>query len=173
MTEKEALYEKEDFSNDDGIRISELEDEFGELEGWNAEADASKMLSNVGIPQEFLNVEMKQLEGWQKVRVLLAQALFGNPDILLLDEPTNQLDVETCEIQSEFLSFRIELDSQNHIFECPVEQTSAAIGLTQPVDRHGIIRHQLLRVLEFSDRECGLAVREVVDPHIAERSADA
>jgi len=96
ITEKDALYAKEDFAEKDGIRASELEGEFAELDGWNAESDAGKLLSNVGIPQELLDVEMKQLEGSQKVRVLLAQALFGNPDILLLDEPTNHLDVETC-----------------------------------------------------------------------------
>ncbi len=94
--EKNALYEKEDFSDEDGMRAATLEGEFAELDGWNVEVAAAKLLSNVGIPQEFHDVEMKQLEGWQKVRVLLAQALFGNPDILLLDEPTNQLDVETC-----------------------------------------------------------------------------
>ncbi|MDP8258445.1 MAG: ATP-binding cassette domain-containing protein [Candidatus Aadella gelida] len=96
MAEKDEIYSKEDFSDDDGMRVSALEGEFTELDGWNAEADAAKLLSNVGISQELLDVEMKQLEGWQKVRVLLAQALFGNPDILLLDEPTNHLDVETC-----------------------------------------------------------------------------
>ncbi len=96
MTEKDALYSKEDFSDEDGMRISELEGEFSELDGWNAEPDAAKLLNNVGIPEELLDVGMKQLEGGQKVRVLLAQALFGNPDILLLDEPTNHLDVETC-----------------------------------------------------------------------------
>ena len=103
MTERDMLYEKEDFSNEDGIRISELEDEFFELDGWNAEADAAKLLDDVGIPQELLHVKMKQIEGWQKVRVLLAQALFGNPDILLLDEPTNHLNVETCIWLEEFL----------------------------------------------------------------------
>ncbi len=96
ITEKNAIYEKENFSDEDGVRASVLEGEFNELNGWNVEAEAAKLLSEMGISQEFLNVEMKQLEGWQKVRVLLAQALFGNPDILLLDEPTNQLDVETC-----------------------------------------------------------------------------
>jgi len=96
MTEKDAIYEKENFSDEDGMRVSHLEGEFAELDGWNAESDAAKLLSNVGIGPELLDVEMKQLEGRQKVRVLLAQALFGNPDILLLDEPTNHLDVETC-----------------------------------------------------------------------------
>jgi ATPase subunit of ABC transporter with duplicated ATPase domains len=103
MAERDALYGKEDFSDSDGMKVSELEGKFAELDGWNAEADASKLLRNVGIPQELLNVKMKQLEGWQKVRVLLAQALFGNPDILLLDEPTNHLDVETCEWLESFL----------------------------------------------------------------------
>ncbi|MDP8299827.1 MAG: ATP-binding cassette domain-containing protein [Candidatus Tantalella remota] len=96
MDEKDALYGKEDFSDEDGMKVSVLEGEFAEIDGWNAESDAAKLLSNVGIPQELLEVKMKQLEGWQKVRVLLAQALFGDPDILLLDEPTNYLDVETC-----------------------------------------------------------------------------
>jgi ATPase subunit of ABC transporter with duplicated ATPase domains len=103
MAERDALYGKEDFSDSDGMKVSELEGKFAELDGWNAETDASKLLRNVGIPQELLNVKMKQLEGWQKVRVLLAQALFGNPDILLLDEPTNHLDVETCEWLESFL----------------------------------------------------------------------
>jgi len=103
MTEKDALYGKENFSDADGMRVSELEGKFVELDGWNAEAAASKLLRNVGIPQELLDVKMKHLEGWQKVRVLLAQALFGNPDILLLDEPTNHLDVATCEWLEGFL----------------------------------------------------------------------
>jgi len=96
MTEKDAIYEKKNFSDKDGMRAAVLEGEFADLDGWNVEVDAAKLLGNVGISQELLNTKMKQLEGWQKVRVLLAQALFGNPDILLLDEPTNQLDVETC-----------------------------------------------------------------------------
>ena len=96
MTEKNAIYEKKEFSEKDGMRAAVLEGEFAELGGWDVEVGAAKLLNNVGIPQELLNMEMKQLEGWQKVRVLLARALFGNPDILLLDEPTNQLDVETC-----------------------------------------------------------------------------
>jgi ATPase subunit of ABC transporter with duplicated ATPase domains len=104
MEEKEALYSKDDFSDSDGMRASKLEGEFAELDGWNAESDAAKLLSNVGIPQELLDAEMRQLEGRQKVRVLLAQALFGNPDILLLDEPTNHLDVETCVWLENFLS---------------------------------------------------------------------
>ena len=103
MTEKDALYAKEDFSEEDGNRAAELEGEFADLEGWNAESDAAKLLSDLGIPEDLCNVAMKQLEAGQKVRVLLAQALFGNPDILLLDEPTNHLDVETCMWLEEFL----------------------------------------------------------------------
>ncbi len=103
MTEKDAIYAKENFSDTDGVRASELESEFEELNGWNAESDAAKLLSELGLPDEFHNMQMKQLEAGQKVRVLLAQALFGNPDILLLDEPTNHLDVETCMWLEEFL----------------------------------------------------------------------
>ncbi|MBF0252701.1 MAG: ATP-binding cassette domain-containing protein [Candidatus Omnitrophica bacterium] len=96
MKAKEEIYAKEEFTDEDGMEVAHLESEFAELDGWNAESDAAKLLSNVGIEQDLLEVQMKHLEGWQKVRVLLAQALFGNPDILLLDEPTNHLDVETC-----------------------------------------------------------------------------
>ncbi|MCK5215424.1 MAG: ATP-binding cassette domain-containing protein [Candidatus Omnitrophica bacterium] len=103
MTEKDALYAKEDFSDADGTRAAELEGEFADLEGWNAESDAAKLLSDLGIPEDLCDIPMKQLESGQKVRVLLAQALFGNPDILLLDEPTNHLDVETCLWLEEFL----------------------------------------------------------------------
>lgn len=103
MNEKDALYAKPDFSDDDGMRVSELEGEFAELNGWSAEPDAGKLLSDLGIPTELHQVPMKQLESGQKVRVLLAQALFGNPDILLLDEPTNHLDVETCMWLEDFL----------------------------------------------------------------------
>ncbi|MFH1856987.1 MAG: ATP-binding cassette domain-containing protein [Candidatus Omnitrophota bacterium] len=103
MIEKDAIYAHESFSDEDGIRIAELEAEFSDLNGWDAEPDAAKLLSNLGIPEEFHALQMSQLEAGQKVRVLLAQALFGNPDILLLDEPTNHLDVETCMWIEEFL----------------------------------------------------------------------
>jgi ATPase subunit of ABC transporter with duplicated ATPase domains len=103
ISQKDALYAKADFSDADGIRASELEGEFSEMGGWNAEADAAKLLSDLGVREEFHALTMKQLEGGQKVRVLLAQALFGNPDVLLLDEPTNQLDVDTCMWLEEFL----------------------------------------------------------------------
>ena len=103
MQEKDALYAKADFSDDDGMRVSELEGRFAEMDGWNAEAQAGKLLGDLGIAENMHSLQMKQLEASQKVRVLLAQALFGNPDILLLDEPTNQLDMETCMWLEEFL----------------------------------------------------------------------
>ena len=103
ITEKDALYSKTPFSDEDGIRASELEGEFADLQGWSAESDAAKLLSDLGIEESLHAAQMKQLEAGQKVRVLLAQALFGNPDILLLDEPTNHLDVEACMWLEEFL----------------------------------------------------------------------
>ena len=104
MTEKDAIYAKADFSDADGMRASELEAEFADMNGWTADADAAKLLTDVGIPTEMHARQMSQLEGGDKVRVLLAQALFGNPDILLLDEPTNHLDVETCMWLEDFLA---------------------------------------------------------------------
>ncbi len=104
MTEKDAIYAKPDFSDADGMRASELEGEFAEMNGWDAESDAAKLLAELGIPTDMHQQQMSQLEGGAKVRVLLAQALFGNPDILLLDEPTNHLDVETCIWLEDFLS---------------------------------------------------------------------
>ncbi len=103
MQEKDALYAKPDFSEADGVRASELEAEFEALHGWDAETEAAQMLSGLGIKEEFHRRKMKELEAGQKVRVLLAQALFGNPDILLLDEPTNHLDVESIMWLEEFL----------------------------------------------------------------------
>lgn len=104
MIEKDELYAKTPFTDEDGIRAGELEEEFGELDGWSVEAEAAKVLSSLGIPDEFHSQKMKQLEASMKVRVLLAQALCGNPDILLLDEPTNHLDMETCMWLEEFLA---------------------------------------------------------------------
>lgn len=101
--EKDAIYMKEDFSDADGIRASELEAEFAELDGWNAESDAATLLNGLGIPTEEHNTVMKDLPGALKVKVLLAQALFGNPDILLLDEPTNHLDLDAIAWLEEFL----------------------------------------------------------------------
>ena len=103
ITEKDAIYAMENFTDKDGIRIAELDEKFADMGGWNAESDAAKLLNNLGIPEKFHVLGMKQLEAGQKVRVLLSQALFGNPDILLLDEPTNHLDIETCMWLEEFL----------------------------------------------------------------------
>ncbi|EIM78037.1 ABC transporter [Nitritalea halalkaliphila LW7] len=103
MEEKDAIYMKADFSEEDGIRASELEGEFAEMDGWNAESDAAALLSGLGISEELHYEQMKNLAGNQKVRVLLAQALFGNPDILILDEPTNDLDAETIKWLEDFL----------------------------------------------------------------------
>lgn len=104
MKEKEEIYAKEDFSEEDGIKAGELEATFAEMDGWNAESDAATLLSNLGIKEEVHYKLMKELDGNQKVRVLLAQALFGNPDILLLDEPTNDLDLETISWLEDFLA---------------------------------------------------------------------
>lgn len=104
MAEKNALYEKPDFSDADGIRVSELEEKFAELEGWNAESDAANLLSGLGIKEELHYSQMKDLSGKEKVRVLLARALFGKPDNLLLDEPTNDLDLETVMWLENYLS---------------------------------------------------------------------
>ncbi len=103
IAEKDAIYARTPFTDADGMRASELEAEFSELNGWTADSDAAKLLSDLGIEESLHNVPMKQLEAGQKVRVLLAQALFGNPDILLLDEPTNHLDVESSMWLEEFL----------------------------------------------------------------------
>lgn len=91
MKEKDELYSKPDFSDEDGVKAAELESKFAELDGWNAEADASKLLQSLGIPEDMHQSKMSELPEAEKVKVLLAQALFGNPDILLLDEPTNGL----------------------------------------------------------------------------------
>ena len=103
MKEKDAIYAKEDFTDADGIRASELEGEFAEMDGWNAESDAATLLNGLGIETELHDKQMSQLEGSKKVKVLLAKALFGNPDILLLDEPTNHLDLDAIAWLEEFL----------------------------------------------------------------------
>lgn len=104
MKEKDAIYAKPDFSEEDGNRAAELEAEFGEMNGWNAESDAAMLLTNVGIPVETHYTIMKDLTGKDKVKILLTQAIFGNPDILLLDEPTNDLDVETISWLENYLA---------------------------------------------------------------------
>ncbi len=103
MREKDAIYAKADFSDEDGTRAAELEGEFGELDGWNAESNAGSLLSALGIPEGKHQRLVKELDDSEKVRVLLAQALFGAPDILLLDEPTNHLDVDSILWLEEFL----------------------------------------------------------------------
>lgn len=104
MSERDALYAKADFTDEDGIRSGELEVKFGEMNGYEAEAEAAVLLNGLGIPEKLLQKRMKELDGSDKVRVLLAQALFANPDILLLDEPTNQLDLKSIKWLEHFLS---------------------------------------------------------------------
>ena len=104
MKEKDAIYAKEDFSDEDGMRASELEAEFAELNGWEAESDASKLIQGLGLSDEYLYRQMSELKESEKVKVLLAQALFGNPDIILLDEPTNGLDIDAVMWLENFLS---------------------------------------------------------------------
>ena len=103
MVEKDAIYAKPDFSEEDGMRTGELEAEFADLEGWNAETDAAALLSNLGIDESKHYLNMEELSSDLKVRVLLAQALFGNPDVLILDEPTNDLDIHTISWLEDFL----------------------------------------------------------------------
>lgn len=104
MKQREALYAKEDFTDEDGLKVSELEEKFAELDGWNAESDAASLLSGLGIKEDKHYVLMSELNNKEKVRVMLAQALYGNPDNLLLDEPTNDLDMETVTWLEEYLS---------------------------------------------------------------------
>ena len=104
MQQKDALYAKEDFTEEDGILASELEAEFAELDGWEAESNASKLIQGLGLPEELLYQQMADLSGNEKVKVLLAQALFGNPDIILMDEPTNHLDIDAIAWLEDFLS---------------------------------------------------------------------
>jgi len=104
MKEKDALYAKEEFSDEDGVRAAELEEKFAELDGWNAESDAAILLSGLGIKEDLHYRQMSELSGKEKVRVMLAQALYGNPDNLLLDEPTNDLDLDTVEWLEDYLA---------------------------------------------------------------------
>lgn len=103
MKEKDAIYMKEDFSDEDGIRAAELEGEFAELDGWEAEPEAAVLLQGLNIPEELHDQKMSELTAGQKVKVLLAQSLFGKPDVLLLDEPTNGLDTRSINWLEEFL----------------------------------------------------------------------
>jgi ATPase subunit of ABC transporter with duplicated ATPase domains len=104
MKEKDAIYAKAEFTDEDGIRVGELEADFAEMDGWNAESDAAELLSNLGVKEIMHYSLMKDLSGNEKVRILLAQAIFGNPDVLLLDEPTNDLDVNTIAWLENFLA---------------------------------------------------------------------
>ena len=103
MLEKDAIYAKEDFSDEDGIKASELEGEFADMDGWTAESEASSLLQGLGIGIELHEKKVKELNGKEKVKVLLAQAIFGKPGILILDEPTNHLDVKSIIWLQEFL----------------------------------------------------------------------
>ena len=119
MKEKEVIYAKEDFTDEDGIRASELEGEFATMNGWEAESDAAALLNGLGIETELHYTLMSDLTGAQKVKVLLAQALFGSPDILLLDEPTNHLDLESITALNEGLidyKGTLLFDSHDHQF---------------------------------------------------------
>ena len=101
--EKDALYAKEDFSDEDGIRAAELEGEYAEMGGWESESDASRLVQGLGLPESILYENMADITDSEKVKILLAQALFGSPDIILLDEPTNQLDLDAIEWLEEFI----------------------------------------------------------------------
>lgn len=104
MQEKDALYAKEDFSEEDGVKASELEAEFAEMDGWEAESNVSKLVQGLGLSEDLLYCQMSDLSGNEKVKILLAQALFGNPDIILMDEPTNHLDIDAIAWLEDFLS---------------------------------------------------------------------
>ena len=104
MQQKDALYAKEDFTEEDGDRAGQLESEFAELNGWEAESDASKLIQGLGLSEDILYSQMSTLSGNEKVKVLLAQALFGNPDIIMLDEPTNHLDIDAISWLEDFLA---------------------------------------------------------------------
>ena len=103
MQEKDAIYAKPDFSEEDGNRASELEAKFADMDGWNAESDAAALLSGLGIKESDHYKTLRELDGTQRVRILLAQALFGNPDVLILDEPTNDLDIQTISWLEDYL----------------------------------------------------------------------
>ena len=104
MKQREELYAKTDFTDEDGLKVSELEEKFAELDGWNAESDAASLLSGLGIKEDKHYMLMGELSGKEKVRVMLAQALYGNPDNLLLDEPTNDLDIQTLAVLEDYIA---------------------------------------------------------------------
>lgn len=129
IKDKEALYSKADFSDEDGIKVSELEEAFAEMDGWNAESDAANLLSGLGIKENQHYRSMSELDGNQKVRVLLAQALFGNPDILILDEPTNDLDANSIRWLEDFL-----LDFKNTVIVVSHDRHFLDVVCTHIVD---------------------------------------
>ena len=131
MQEKDALYAKPDFSDADGIRAAELEEKFAELEGWNAESDAASLLSGLGIKENKHYMLMKDLSGKEKVRVLLAKALFGHPDNLLLDEPTNDLDLDTVEWLEDYLG---EIDEHQTVLVVSHDRHFLDAVSTQTID---------------------------------------
>lgn len=140
MEEKDALYMKEDFSEEDGIKAGELEAEFADMDGWNAESDAAFMLNKLGVPDEYHYMQMAELPSDMKVKVLLAQALFGNPDILLLDEPTNHLDLESITALNDGLiryPETILFTSHDHQFVQTVADRIIEISGNRVIDRMG------------------------------------
>ncbi len=158
MQERDAIYAKSDFSEEDGIRAGELEGEFGEMGGYTAESDAAALLSDLGVKESLHGTLMKELAGALKVRVLLAQALFGNPDILILDEPTNDLDVETINWLENFLA-----DYENIVIVVSHDRhfLDAVCTHVADVDRQ---RSRSLRVTILSGmRSSTLMARQVTD----------
>ena len=145
MKEKEAIYMKEDFSDEDGIRASELEAEFADMDGWNAESDAATLLNGLGVSTDDHYTLMADLPGAVKVKVLLAQALFGNPDILLLDEPTNHLDLKTKDVLKQAL-----LDFDGTLIVVSHDRDFLD-GLVSKVYEfgHGRVREHLCGIYEF------------------------
>ena len=138
MKEKDAIYMKEDFTDEDGIRASELEAEFADMDGWNAESDAATMLNGLGIDTEFHYATMGDLPGPMKVKVLLAQALFGNPDILLLDEPTNYLDAEHIEWLKRYLN---EYENAFILISHDIPFLNSVINLIYHMDNQELTRY--------------------------------
>ena len=140
MKEKDAIYMKEDFSDEDGVKAAELEAEFAEMNGWEAESDASTLLNGLGVGTEYHYSLMKDLDGGLKVKVLLAQALFGNPDVLLLDEPTNHLDLESITALNDGLiryPETILFTSHDHQFVQTVADRIIEISGNRVIDRMG------------------------------------
>ena len=150
MKEKDAIYMKEDFTDEDGIRASELEAEFADMDGWNAESDAATMLNGLGIDTEFHYATMGDLPGPMKVKVLLAQALFGNPDILLLDEPTNNLDLDAIAWLEEFL-----INFENTVIVCGIRKQNQATYLVKGYRLFDKVSYQGKGYFVFGRRQSG------------------